>query len=95
MGSFVFPFAIAQQALGAMEDLATRLRSVVNAHNDALTIAHQDFQGETRDQFDRDFASAMDTLSAFARYIENDASELRSTISRAHHLDALSQTSPP
>ncbi|MEY2421016.1 MAG: hypothetical protein QOI95_1083 [Acidimicrobiaceae bacterium] len=78
-----------------MEDLATRLRAVVNAHDDALTIAHTDFQGETRDQFDRDFASTMDTLSAFARSLEGDADELRSTIATAHYFDALSQTSPP
>jgi uncharacterized protein YukE len=95
VGSFVFPYAVAQQAVAAMEDLAARLRATVNAHNDALTIAHEDFEGETRDQFDRDFASAMDMLSTFARYLDSDASELRSTIATAHSLDALSQPSPP
>jgi hypothetical protein len=95
VGSFVFPYAIAQQAVAAMDDLAARLRSLVHAHDDALTIAHEDFEGETRDQFDRDFATAMDTLSAFARYLDGDADDLRSTIALAHQLESLSQTSPP
>lgn len=95
MGSFVFPYATAQQAVAAMEDLATQLRSVVNAHNDALAVAHEDFEGETRDQFDRDFASSMDTLITFARYLDGDARDLRSTIASAHELDALTQTSAP
>ena len=95
MGSFVFPYAIAEQAVATMEDLADRLRSVVNAHTDALAIAHQDFEGETREQLDRDFANEMDMLSTFARNLDGDADELRSTIATAHYLESLSETSPP
>ena len=54
MGSFVFPYAIAQQAAGAMDDLAERLRALVNTHDDALTDAHTNFSGDTRERFDRD-----------------------------------------
>jgi hypothetical protein len=95
VGTFVFPYAIAEQAVAAMEDLADRLRSVVNAHTDALTIAHQDFEGETREQLDREFANEMDTLSRFARYLDGDADELRWTIATAHYLESLSETSSP
>ena len=95
MGSFEFPYTVAGQAVAAMEDLAAQLRATVNTHNDALTLAHEDFEGETREQFDRDFASGMDQLSAFARYLDADADELRSTIATAHYLDALSEASPP
>jgi uncharacterized protein YukE len=95
MGSFVFPYAVAQQAVAAMEDLAAQLRSVVNTHNDALTVAHQDFAGETRDQFDHDFSAAMDTLSTYARYLDTEADELRTTIAHAHYLESLSQVSTP
>jgi len=90
VGSFVFPYAAAQQALTAMEDLAARLRSVIRTHDDALTSAHQDFEGETRDQFDRDFARGIAELSAFARLLDGDADELRWTISVAHRLEASS-----
>jgi hypothetical protein len=95
VGSFVFPFAIAQQAVAAMEDLASRLRSVVDAHNDALSIAHQDFAGETREQFDRDVSLAMDTLLAYAGNVDGEADDLRATIARAHFVESLMQTSPP
>jgi hypothetical protein len=95
VGSFVFPYATAHQALVAMEDLASRLRSVVSAHNDALTIAHEDFTGETREQFDRDFGLAMDSLLAYASNLDVEADELRSTIARAHYVEALMATSTP
>jgi uncharacterized protein YukE len=95
MGSFVFPYALAQQAAGAMDDLAARLRSVVGTHDDALTGAHTNFSGETRDQFDRDLSSALDTLSTFARYLDSDAQALRSTIATARRLEAESQDDPP
>ena len=95
MGSFVFPFAIAHQAVAAMDDLASRLRSVVNVHNDALTVAHQDFAGETRDQFDRDFSLAMDTLLAYAGNLDGEADDLRATIARARYLESLIPASTP
>jgi hypothetical protein len=88
VGSFVFPYSAAQQAVGAMEDLAARLRAFVTIHDGALDTAHVDFRGETRDQFDRDITSALDMLATFARYLDSDASELRSTISYAHRLEA-------
>jgi uncharacterized protein YukE len=95
MGSFVFPYAVAQQAATAMEDLAARLRSIVSTHDDALTIAHENFAGETRAQFDNDFVSAMDTLSTYAGYLDREAGELRSTIAHAHYLESESQVSAP
>jgi hypothetical protein len=95
VGSFTFPYAIADQAVTAMEDLAARLRSVVNTHNDALSIAHEDFEGETRQQFDRDIAAAMDSLSTFARNLAGEADRLRSAIAYAHYLESLMQTTPP
>jgi hypothetical protein len=95
MGSFVFPFAIAQQTVAAMEDLAARLLSVVNSHNDALPIAHQDFAGETRDQFDRDVSLAMDTLLAYAGNLDREADDLRATIASAHHVESLMESSTP
>ena len=95
MGSFVFPYAIAEQAVAAMEDLASRLRAVITTHDTALTVAHHDFAGETREQFDRDFSSTMDALSSYARALDADADELRATLVTAHQLDSLSQATPP
>ena len=94
MGSFVFPFAIADQAVAAMEDLAARLRGTVDTHDGALTIAHQDFEGETRDQFDRDFTAGMDELLRWARLLDGDADALRATIATARWLEQLSNASP-
>lgn len=91
MGSFVFPYTLALQAIASMDHLATRLRAVINTHDDALTTAHTHFAGETRDQFDRDLASALDTLSMFARYLDGDVQSLRSTIAAAHRVEAQSQ----
>lgn len=95
MGSFVFPYATAHQALVAMEDLASRLRSVVTAHNNALTIAHEDFTGETREQFDRDLGLAMDSLLAYAGNLDTEAEALRSAIARAHYVESLMAVSTP
>ena len=95
MGSFVFPYALAQQAVAAMDDLAALLRATVNTHDDALNRAHTNFSGATRDQFDRDLSATLDALSMFARYLDGDARSLRSTIATAHRLEAQMQVSAP
>jgi hypothetical protein len=86
---------MAAHAVTAMEDLAARLRATVNTHNDALAIAHEDFEGETRSQFDLDFTGAMDSLLTFARTLDGEANGLRSTIAYAHYLESLMQPTPP
>ena len=97
MSSFTFPFDAAARALDAMEGVASQLRSTVALHDGALSIAHQDFQGETRASFDRDVTSAMDELSMLARLITGDAERLRATIADAHRLEAAAATTatPP
>ncbi|MEY2434256.1 MAG: hypothetical protein QOC92_3981 [Acidimicrobiaceae bacterium] len=94
MGSFVFPYAIANQAVTAMEDLAAQLRAAVDKHSDALTIAHEDFEGETRDQFDRDVATGLDMLSMFARFLDGEADALRATIVYAHVVEVRQASTP-
>ena len=78
-----------------MDDLAERLRALVNTHDDARTDAHTNFSGDTRGRFDRDLTSALDALSMFARYLDGDAQSLRSTIATARRLEAESQDDPP
>ena len=91
MGSFEFPYALASQAVVVIDDLAARLRAVINTHDDALTSAQSHFSGATRDQFDRDLTSTLDALSMFARYLDGDAQSLRSTIATAHRLEEQSR----
>ena len=93
--SFVFPFALAHTAVTEMEELAARVRSLVNVHDAAVVTAEVDFEGETRVRFDRDLAQQMDMLQSFARMLDGDAGSLRSTIASAQWLAALDEANNP
>ena len=92
--AFVFPFALAAEAVSEMEAVAAHLRAVVNAHDGALAVAHQDFEGATREQFDTDIADALDGLRGQAATLDRDADALRDTIAVARWLEALSEQDP-
>lgn len=94
MGSFVFPFALAEQAVIGIEDLATQLRVAVSTHEQALVIARHDFAGVTRQQFDLDVSVALDSLRSFASMLAGDADALRDTIGVARWLDSLDEDRP-
>ncbi len=95
MGSFVFPFALAQSAAAEMDELATRVRFVINAHDSAIAIAHVDFEGATRDQFDSEFAAQLDEMRSLAQLLDGDADALRQTIVRARWLRQLEEQDHP
>lgn len=95
MGSFVFPFALAQSAIAEMEELATRVRSMINVHDNALAIAQVDFEGATRDQFDRDLAAQLDQMRTMASLLDGDADALRQTMAYARWRQQLDETDPP
>lgn len=92
--AFVFPFALATEAVSEMEAVSARLRAVVRMHDDALAGAHVDFEGATRQQFDADLADALDGLRSHAETLDRDADDLRDTIAVAQWLASLDQDDP-
>lgn len=81
---FVFPFTEAQAAKEAVRALIHELEAIRSRHQAAVGPMRVDFEGSSREAFDRRFEDAMGDLGSVIDQLHDDVDELEADIARAH-----------
>lgn len=91
---FEFPFAEARAAIEALDACAERLVETVGTHRDAAAHARVDFEGDTRQEFDRTLQDTTEDLDRVVQRLREQAGDLEETVTLAEQrrqasLDAI------